>query len=393
MKKYILAFTLLFSIGALAQYKTGESITISEKHNDDMYISGETIRTEAPVVGDLVVAGGTVTLRDSIYQDLLVAGGEITVSGHVADDIRAAGGELTIDCEVGDDVIVAGGRVYITENATIDGNLINFSGEVEINGTVKGMVKSYSGDMEINGNIAKEAILYGEDIVINGKINGKSKIVAEDISIGESGVFYDDVAYWSEDGEVDFKNSLIGATASFDEALMGDREEFSWKGLGIMAFGLWIFYLFSAFLVLLLMNWAFNNFFSDAATNLDKEFLKSLGYGALYIFALPFVVVILFVIVIGIPLGLFLGGFYIFSLLFGHLVAALLLSHYLAQKPNRKWNFWAIVLVALGIAAVIRLFTFIPFLGMLIAIVVIAIGYGLIGYTLLQKRIRTRLSS
>jgi hypothetical protein len=53
-------------------------------------------------------------------------------------------------------------------------------------------------------------------------------------------------------GGGDFKNSLLGATVHFDEKLMGDRGEFSWKGFGIAALGFWIFYIFSAFLVILL---------------------------------------------------------------------------------------------------------------------------------------------
>ena len=312
-----------------------------------MYLSGETIRTEAPIVGDMVIAGGNITVRDTIYQDLLVAGGEIMVNGYVADDVRAAGGKLTIDSEVGDDVIIAGGEVYITKNAVIRGNLINFSGDIEMNGVVKGMVKSYSGDMTMNGSIGKEAFLFGEDLTINGEINGKSKIAAENITIGQGAMFHGDVAYWSENGEVDFKNSLLGATASFDEALMGDREEFSWKGFGIMAFGFWIFYLFSAFLVLLIINWAFHNFFSNATANWNKPFLKSLGYGLIYVFGFPFLVAIMFLIIIGIPIGLLLGAFYLFSLLFGHLVAALLLSHYLGQQPGRNWSFWKIIFYVL----------------------------------------------
>jgi len=341
----------------------------------------------------MVLAGSRITIRDTIYQDLIVAGGEVIVKGYVADDIRAAGGKLTIDSEVGDDVIVAGGEVFITKNAVIHGNLINFSGDIQMNGEVIGTVKSYSGKLIINGTINKEAKLFGEEILINGEIKGTSKLAASSIIIGENAKFHENVQYWSEDKKVDFKNSLIDVTSNFDETLMGDREEFSWKGFGIAALGFWLFYLFSAFLVIVLLNWAFGNFFSTAATYLDKTFLKSVGYGAIYLIGVPFLVLAFIVIIIGIPIGLFLGIFYVFSLLFGHLITALLIAHYLGRKADKQWNFWSLVILALGIASVIRLLTFIPFLGTLLSFIVIAIAYGLIIYTLLQKKAALKLEN
>ncbi|MFX0557848.1 polymer-forming cytoskeletal protein [Maribacter sp. CXY002] len=387
MKAHLLYFCLLLSIVSFAQQKDKTNVTLTDRQDDDTYLAGENVRSEAPINGDMVIAGGNVSVRDTVYQDLLVAGGEIIITGYVSDDIRAAGGTLTIDTEVGDDVIIAGGEVYITDNTVINGNLINFSGDIRMNGTVKGMVKSYAGNIEINGNINKETELYGEDITINGIINGSSKIVGEDIHIGETAKFYDDVTYWSNNGEVDFGNSLINASATLDKSLMAERDDFTWKGFGVLAFGVWVFYLFSALLALLLLNWAFQHFFATAASNLNTQFFKSLGYGLIYIFGIPIVIIITFLMIIGIPVGLFLGSIYIFSLLFGHLVTSLLLSHYLAQTPGKKWGYWKISLFALLIAAGIRLLTFIPFLGALITISVIALGYGLVAYTLFKGKL------
>ena len=386
MRTLLLYFGLFFTMTSLAQQQNREHITLSEKQNDDTYLAGETIQVEAPIIGDAVFAGGTITVKDTVYSDLLVAGGEITIKGYVVDDIRAAGGKLIIDSEVGDDVIVAGGEVFISKNAIIHGNLINFSGDIEMNGKVMGMVKSYSGELQMNGSIGEEASLFGEEVVVNGEIIGASKIAAKRIIIGKNAQFRGNVAYWSEEGEIDFKNSLAGATASLDNSLIGNRDEFSLKGFGIAAFGLWMFYIFSAFLIIVLLNWSFNNFFKIAVDYFDKNAGKSLGYGLIYLFGLPLIILVTFITLIGIPVGLFFGGFYFFSLIFGHLVTAILLSHYLNNRSEKSWDFWTISLLALGIAATIRLLTFIPFLGGLLSLVVIAVGYGLIIYALLQKK-------
>lgn len=392
MKTQLLYFVLLFSMVAMGQHEKEEDITVTEHQKDDIYHAGENININATVDGDVVLAGSKITLRDSVSQDVLVAGGEIYFEGYVADDIRAAGGTLIIDSEVGDDVIIAGGEVIITKDAVINGNLINFSGDIEMNGRVDGMMKSYSGDLKINGTIAQEAELFGEEIIINGEIKGNSKIAAETITLGEKAKLHGNVTYWSEDGEVDFKNSLLGSTSNFDEKLMSNQNEFSWKGSGIAALGFWIFYLFSAFLVIILLNWAFSDFLNSAATYLNQGFLKSLGYGLLYLFGLPLIIIITFIILIGIPIGLLLSSFYLFSLLFGHLVTALLLSHYLRQRSNVKWGFWSVVLFALGIAAIFRLLTAVPIFGWLLSLLVIASGFGLLMLTFKEKRKMTKIA-
>ena len=383
MQKLYFILALLFSVLTMAQHTRNEKITVSEPEQDDIYLAAETIHVDAIVDGDVVVAGSRITVRDSIRQDLIVAGGEIIVKGYVADDIRAAGGKLTIDSEIGDDVIIAGGEVFITENAVIRGNLINFSGDIKMNGEVKGMLKSYSGDLELNGKVHGETKLYGEDIHINGEILGPTKMAAEDIEIGATAKFHSDVEYWSEDRELDFKNHLINATATYNEALIPDGNEFSWKRFGMLGIGFVILYILSAFLILLLLNWGFSNWFSEGANNFDKDPWKSLGYGLIYFFGVPLLIVITFLLIIGIPISLFLLCMYVFSLLHGHLVTALLITHYL--NKNSTFKFWNVVFTSLGIAIVLRLLTLIPFLGGLLSIIVIAIGYGLL-ITIFLKR-------
>ncbi|MGB5820750.1 MAG: hypothetical protein WBG90_14790 [Saonia sp.] len=394
MKTFILQFIWLFPLLAISQFEAGEDVTINTPQNDDVYLSGEDIYIHAPVNGDAIAAGSSIMVTDSIRQDLIVAGGDITVRGHVADDIRAAGGKLTIDTEVGDDVIVFGGELFITKDAVINGNLITVGGTTKMNGLVKGKLMARAGELEMNGTVEGDAMLYGEEIEIDGKIYSTSEIVAENLNIGANAQFHKGVAYWSEDGEVDFKNTLVNATATFDKALMDSQEDFPWQFFGLAAIGFWIFYVLSAFLIILILNYAFKHFFAHAAAYTDKALFKSLGYGLIYLFGVPLLIALTFMLIIGIPIGLFLLSLYIFSVLFGHLVVALLFTYYLKQRNNRAWNFWNIVFIALGIAIVLRLLTFIPFLGALVSIVVIAIGYGLLLLEILnRKRNRLKLTN
>ncbi|NAS12263.1 polymer-forming cytoskeletal protein [Poritiphilus flavus] len=383
---------LLFSLAVLlpvliyGQYEAAETITVSTKQNEDIYLAGESINVNAMVNGDVVVAGGEIVIRDTIAQDLVVAGGDIVVRGIVKDDIRAAGGTLTISEDVGDDVIVFGGKVSITEEAKIQGNLVNFSGEVDIEGEVVGMIKASGGKIRISGPVGEGVELYGGDIKVDGEIRGNSKIVAEELELGENARFFGDVEYWTEEGEIDFKNSLVSSTASFNPDLMKEQDEFPWKMFGVATLGFWIFYVLSAFLILLLLNWVFKKLFANAIKSLDEEFWKGLGYGLIYLLGIPILIALTFVIIIGIPIGLFVLVLFLFSLVFGHLVAASLFTHYWNHRVQANWGFWRLVFLALGIAILFRLLTLIPFLGVLISIVLLAVSYGAIILTIFPKK-------
>lgn len=386
MKTFVLFIAVMFPILVLGQFEAEKSINISKEVQDDVYLAGETVTINATVVGDVVAAGGEIIIKDTIQQDLVVAGGEILVKGYVKDDIRASGGTIMLDNDVGDDVIVFGGEISITDETVIHGNLINFSGIVDLDGEVKGMVKAYGGELNINGKISEGAKLYGGEVKVDGEIRGNSIIVAEEIEIGDNAKFYGDVEYWSEDGEVDFGDSLVNAQAIFNEELMKDRNGFSWKAFGIATLGFWIFYIFSAFLVLLLLNWAFKKVFVKSVGRLDNDFWKSFGYGLIYLVGLPLLIAFTFMIIVGIPISLFLLTLYFFSILFGHLVAALLIVHYWAHRKNKSWGFWSIVFLALGTAIILRLLTLIPLIGFLISIILLAVTYGVLALTLIQKK-------
>ncbi len=386
MKTLIVLLVLLLPLLSIAQFEAEEEVTISKEQNDDVYLTGGKVKINSKVDGDLVTAGGNITSRDSIKQDLIAAGGEIMIKGYVGDDIRTAGGSLTIDAEVGDDLVAAGGKIMITDETVIHGNLISCGGNLEIDGKIKGLAKVCGGNLTLNGKIAKEATFYGGKVIINGEIRGPSKIVAETIEIGDNAKFYADVEYWAEDREVDFKDSLIKSSATFNEDLAIEDNQFSWGLFGVAALGFWLFYIFSAFLIILLLNALLKNWFAKAVVNLDKDVFKSLGYGIAYLIGIPLLIVVTFIMVIGIPIGLFLTTLYVFSLLFGHLVVALLITHYLNKRNEKSWNFWTIIFLALAIAIVIRLFTFIPILGGIISLLVIAIGYGALLITVIQHK-------
>lgn len=356
MKTLSLIFMMVCSVLFFAQ---SEDAIIQSEQKDDTYLAGETVRVDAVINGDLFAAGRQIVTTDSIYGDLVAAGASLSIENYVADDVRIAGATIVVDSEIGDDLVVFGGEVFITENARVKGNLIAAANDIEIAGII-------DGKLDIQGN----------KVTINGTVNDTASIVSEDIVIGSKAKFYKDVEYWSSDDQVDFNESLINSKAHFNEELEEEKSGSSLLTYGMSSFTAWIFYIVSVLLVILLLHGLFRNAFSNAVEGLEGNYLKSFGYGLIYLVGVPLAVAIAFLIGIGIPLGLFVTAIFIFSILVGHFISALVIVYYINHKKEMKWNFWVISLLALLVTIVLRLLTNIPYVGILTAVIILATTYG-----------------
>ena len=216
----------------------------------------------------------------------------------------------------------------------------------------------------------------GEDVLINGTLRETSRLMGEDIAIGSNAKFYKDVEYWHSDGEIDFKNSLVDTKALFNEELSEENSQLSMTSFGTNSIKLWVYYILSAFLVILVLHALFRNAFSSAVEDIENNWLKSFGFGLLYLIGIPLLIILALLMIIGIPLGLFATVIFIFSLLFGHLIAALLVVYYVKYKKEKDWGFWSITFLALLCAIVLRLFTIIPFAGIALSVIILSITYG-----------------
>lgn len=375
MKNLTIVILLLVSMLSFGQANDNKEILIDKAQPDDVYLAGEDIKVNAAVKGDLVIAGGTLTVNDSIHGDITGAGGELFLNSYIADDARIAVGRATIDAEIGDDLIVFGGEVVITENARINGKLVCFAG-----------------DITVNGEVIEGLDVRGGDVTINGTIQGPSKVTAEDITIGSNAKFYKDIEYWHSNAEIDFKESLVNAEAQFNEDLAAEQSQMSLTTFGTNSLKLWLTYILSSFLAILVLHALFRNAFSNAIDDLENSVLKSFGFGLIYLIGIPLMILLTFVIAIGIPLGLFATAVFVFSILFGHYVAALLVVYYVRHAKQKNWGFWSITLMALICAILLRVITMIPYAGILISVVIISITYGALTLNLLHPNKQTAIN-
>jgi len=197
MRKYIWQLVLLAAVlvpypALAAQFKTGESVNVSDENAENLYAAANEISVSNSVKGDLIVAGNNIGINADIENDLFAAGSKIKVSKKTGGSVRLAGEDLTVENAISGDLMAAGSKVTISKDAVIDGDLLAIGNTIVIDGTINGRVKVAGADVVItgvikgdfNGKQVRSLVLSGD-----GKIEGKlSYSSTEELKIRDNAV-------------------------------------------------------------------------------------------------------------------------------------------------------------------------------------------------------------
>ncbi len=345
----------VLATGPLFAQDSGPTVTISGRVTEDVYMAGATVQVLGEVEGDVVVAGGSVSIVNTVSGDVLAAGGSISITGNVNDDIRAAGGSVAIAGNVGDDAVVAGGSVTLDSGSTVGGRAW-FAGET----------------VTVAGNVNRELRATGKKVILAGTIGGDVEIYAESVVIEPSAVIKGKFTY-SAPNEADVREgAVIEGAVDWHESDFGDFED---RGPGFAGTLVFFLSLAASAIVLFLI---YSPLPATAVRKLDNAPFKSFGLGLAVLFATPFVVLMLFVSVLGTPLGFIVLAMYAVVLIVGLLTGIIWLGdagfRRLGKKPDEsKWiRAWSIV----AAAALLLIVGLIPFIGGLAFLIVLLLGIG-----------------
>ncbi|MBX0293546.1 bactofilin family protein [Haloarcula nitratireducens] len=287
---------------------------------------------------------GTVIVRGTVTGDVSVASGtvHVTETGEVGGDVSAAAGTVRIDGTVGGDVSAAAGTVEISETARIGGNLESGASYISVDGAVEGDVAA-----------GAETVVLGPNAVVGGEFRYDAETFRQDPAASVAGGVVRDDGIGSDAGP-DFAEFAVPA----------------WLGA---LYGLFVNLLLGVVLLAV-----FPAFSTRVADRVAGSPAKSGGVGLLTLIAVPLVLAVLVVTIVGIPLSLV--GAFVFgvtawvALVYGqYAVGAWALS--LAGEDNR----WLALLVGLVGFAVLGA---IPIFGGLFQLVAFLLGLGALALAL-----------
>jgi hypothetical protein len=244
-----------------------------------------------------------------------------------------------------DDQVVLTGQLLVPEGATV-GTAVIFNGNATIEGAATESVVAFNGDVEITGTV-------GDDVVaFNGRV------------IVRSGA--------EVDGDIASRQPpQIEEGATVGGEIEGISGRFDLEGLGWVARYVWWFgYTISTLILGLVLLMFLPGVDAPLADAFRRRIGASFGFGAAIFFLLPIAAVLLLVVVVAIPLGVFLLLALALLYTLGYVAGAHVLGRRLVNPPGSRFVAFLVGwLILRGIGLI-------PFLGGLVWVLASIAGLG-----------------
>ena len=317
---------------------------------DDLYVTGNQVTIRGRVDGDVVVAARHVTLSGTVRDDLIAAGSDVTIQGTVGQSVRAAGGTVTVSGNIGRDLLLAGNRLEQLAASRVQGATALTGRDLALRGTTEGQLQARGGNVLIDGT------------------TGPATVSADDLTVTAGARINGPLSYASGQ-EADIRPGATITGAVTREA----EEPRTWVVPGwVGTLFLFMVGAFAGVLMAVIM--------PGALVAVGQALRRDLGFsllaGAGILFGVPILAGILMITLIGIPLALSLLVFYGLGCYLAWVLAAIILGDsFISRLPVRSLRGRMVVSTLLGVALLLLLQA-IPWVGGLVAVIALVIGFG-----------------
>jgi cytoskeletal protein CcmA (bactofilin family) len=359
----IVLLILINPVSAFKVLEPGERMDSSTVIEDDLYVCEDTVSIKGVVLGDVLACGGLVEISGNVTGDVMVGAGNVIINGVVGDDVRVGAGTLIVNGVVGDDLVAGVGTMILADNAKIGGDVVAGSGQMELKGNIGGNITGGAGVVTLSGNVGGDVELDVNELNVlpGANINGNLTYTGPNKAAIPSGA--------------------VGKDVLFTERPVREDERFGASSI-IWWFIRYLFLLVIALLVLAV----FPNRAAAIARSIPENPLKNMAIGFLLAVAVFVGSILLFITVIGIPLGLILLFMTFFVLYAARLFFGLWLGRIIFSRLGRESKSWMDMVVGLFVLFIL---TSLPWIGFLIYLLVTFVAIG--GLFIEEKRFYNEL--
>lgn len=345
----IVLLILINPASAVKVLTPGERMDSGTVIEDDLYVCDNTASIKGVVLGDVLACGGLVEISGNVTGDVIAGAGSVIINGVVGDDVRVGTGTLVVNGFVGDDLVAGAGTLIVGDDAEIGGDVFAGSGRMELNGDIGGNIVGGAGEVTLSGNVG-----------------GDVKLEVSELNVLPGASINGNLTYTGPN-EADIPSGTVGKDVRFTERPV--REE----RFGVSSIIWWfIRYLFLLVIGLLVLA-VFPNRTIAAARSIPERPLKHMAVGFLLAIAGFAVSIVLFITVIGIPLGLILLFLTFIVLYAARLFFGLWLGSLIFSRLGRESRPWMNMVLGLF---VVFLLTSLPWIGFLIYLLVTFMAIG-----------------
>lgn len=323
--------------------------------DDDYFAAGGMVEISGTVNGDVYVAGGQVTIDGNIDGDVLGIGGTILISGNVSRDVRIIGGSTTITGTVDGNVTAAGGSITLTDSAKLNGNLSVVGGNILVHAPVAGSLRSAAGNLTVHSAIGKDI----ESAAGKIRLSSTASVGGNILYWGDENIVVDNGADIS--GEIEkreIKNPQINREQA--QIVTGGVNLFS-TALSLittLTIGVLLIHFYPKFNVL-------------AIETINSKALSSVGLGFVALIIIPIAAFMLFLSILGIPLGLILFVLYFLTAY----ISRIYVMSWIGSKIVKNTTSSPLLIFVVGMV-VYYIVGIIPIIGGLAKFITVIVGFG-----------------
>src|SRR5574337_555608 len=282
--------------------------------------------------GNVYSAGGSMSIAENASNDIVAAGGDLSISGNAGNELLAAGGSVLLSGKTGGDARAAGGSIIVA--GTIGGEAVLAAGKIHVlpGAEIKNGLFAASGDFTLEGTIGGGARIIGGTVMINGTIDKDVDIKAEQLVIGKSAKIQGDMRYEAPHEARIEQGAVITGQQMFKKAEFKPPREKIAKFLGAW----WIVKLLAIMTAAVVIFLMLPQRTAEVTALAVDRFGRELVVGFLVLVAVPALMLLLFITMLGSLLGLLTLFLYIpfimLSSVFGALIFTRLISGYVLKK-------------------------------------------------------------
>jgi cytoskeletal protein CcmA (bactofilin family) len=337
------------SVAHAQTFRSGSNVSTPSNGvvNSSLFITGQSVDVAGTVRGDVFCAGQNVHVTATVQGDVICAGQNVTVSGRVSGDVRLAGQSVSLGASVSGNATILTQDMTLESGARVDGDL------------------SVSGHgVHLNGPVGRDVAAAVTTLTVANSVGRNLQATVDKLQLAHGAYVGGNVTYTSP-------NTLTRASGVDVDGSIVYHTPTAHHGSAV-PWLLWLLYLFvalllTALLLVLLFPWLFH-----AAAELARgRLLRTFLIGLVASIVVPVVLLALALTIVGLPLAILAGLFWLLVVLLSAPFAAYLLGRLLLHRTTDN----AIWTMLLG-AFILLVLSLVPFLNILVDLVAYWFGLG-----------------
>ncbi len=371
---FVSLFALLLPVMVLAvTVKANSSVYLAKGDTIDgnLFAAGQTITIEGKVNGDIYCAGQSINISGEVTGDINCAGQSINITGPVGGSVRTAGNAISVTNKIGHNFMAAGATVMASANANVGWDMLVAGATAEVRGNVGkdfyGAVANATIASQIGGNV---------NLILSDKIKSGNQGINinndSGLTLAKTAKINGNLTYRSYNLATIESGAVVSGNTTHNLPKVSQAQ----RGFNILTwFWFRLFSIFSALIIGLVLITLWREEIKKITDLMLSKIGSSIGWGVILMILTPILTVLLFITIIGLPLGFIVIGLWGIALMISKILVGIMVgrsvlnSLWTAQKDSLIWA------MIIGIIITYLIYS-IPFLGWVLALVAMWWGLG-----------------